>query len=410
MELTFWLAIGLVVYVYAGYPVLLRVWARAARTRVAGGAALDCARARAGRHPPSAGRYLPLPGVSIVIAAHNEGLRLAARLDNLRALDYPPARRQIIVVSDGSTDDTAAVVGRCGPSTELVEVPRSGKALALNAGVARAKFDIVVFADARQRFAPDALRHLVAPFVDPQIGGVTGELLLDCETALFANRRTQANRRRTPADGHGAVAHERRSLADRRLALESTIGEGVGLYWRYEKHLRRLESAVGSTLGATGAIYAIRRALWSPLPADTILDDVLTPMRVVMAGFRVVFDERARAFDRAAADADGEARRKIRTLAGNFQILWLEPRLLAPWRNPVWFQYASHKLGRLVVPYALLAAFAASLALAPQNTLYSAALAGEVAFLVLAGYGALIEHRVRMPELNEGGVPARRPA
>jgi cellulose synthase/poly-beta-1,6-N-acetylglucosamine synthase-like glycosyltransferase len=353
---------------------------------------------------------MPLPGVSIVIAAHNEGTRLAARLDNLRALDYPPARRQVIVVSDGSTDDTAAVVARHQPYVELVEVPRGGKALALNAGVARAKFDVLVFADARQRFAPDALRHLVASFADPRIGGVTGELLLDCESALFANRRTDIDRRRNAAEANDAAARERRSLADRRLAIESTIGDGVGLYWRYEKHLRRLESAVGSTLGATGAIYAIRRSLWSPLPAETILDDVLTPMRVVMAGFRVVFDERAQAFDRAPADADGEARRKIRTLAGNFQILRLEPRLLAPWCNPVWFQYVSHKIGRLLVPYALLAVFGSSLALAPQHPFYLAALVGEVAFLGLAGYGALLEHRVRMPALDDVGVPARGPA
>jgi poly-beta-1,6-N-acetyl-D-glucosamine synthase len=396
MQLTFWLAIAFVAYVYVGYPALLRFWAGTATRRH--------------RADDAASRQTALPGVSIVIAAHNEGSRLAARLDNLRSLDYPPARRQIIVVSDGSTDDTAAVVSRHRPYVELVEVPRGGKALALNAGVARATFDVVVFADARQRFAPDALRHLVAPFADSRIGGVTGELLLDCESALFANRRAEIERRSSPADGNEAAGRERRTRADRRLALESTIGDGVGLYWRYEKHLRRLESAVGSTLGATGAIYAIRRALWSPLPAETILDDVLTPMRVVMAGFRVVFDERAQAFDRAPADGDGEARRKIRTLAGNFQILRLEPRLLAPWRNPVWFQYVSHKIGRLLVPYALLAAFASSLALAPQHAFYLAALAGEVAFLILAGYGALLEHRVRMPALDDVGVPARGPA
>jgi cellulose synthase/poly-beta-1,6-N-acetylglucosamine synthase-like glycosyltransferase len=397
MELTFWLAIAFVAYVYVGYPVLLRLWVvTAARSRPA---------------DDTAERPMPLPAVSIVIAAHNEGTRLAARLDNLRSLDYPPARRQIIIVSDGSTDDTAEVVARHQPYVELVEVPRGGKALALNAGVARAKFDVLVFADARQRFAPEAVRHLVAPLIDPRVGGVTGELLLDCESALFANRRTDVTRRRNPSERkQQAAADERRSPADRRLASESTIGEGVGLYWRYEKHLRRLESAVGSTLGATGAIYAIRRALWSPLPAETILDDVLTPMRVVMAGFRVVFHERAQAFDRAPADADGEARRKVRTLAGNFQILRLEPRLLAPWRNPVWFQYVSHKIGRLLVPYALLAAFGSSLALAPQHVFYMVALAGEVAFLVLAGYGALLEHRVRIPALDDVGVPARGPA
>jgi biofilm PGA synthesis N-glycosyltransferase PgaC len=393
MALTFWLSIAFVAYVYAGYPALLQVWA----TR------------RARRRPAAdTNGQTGLPGVSIVIAARNEAARLGARLDNLRSLDYPPARRQIIVVSDGSTDGTADVAARYRPFVELVEVSHGGKALALNAGVARAKFDIVVFADARQRFAPDALRQLVAPFADPAIGGVTGELLLDCESALFANRR-DGKRRRKPASTREAP--ERRTSGDRRLGFESTIGDGVGLYWRYEKHLRRLESAVGSTLGATGAIYAIRRGLWSPLPDGTILDDVLTPMRVVMSGFRVVFEERAQAFDRAPADAGAESRRKVRTLAGNFQILGLEPRLLAPWRNPVWFQYVSHKICRLLVPYALLAAFFSSLALAQHSVFYLSMVAGEVAFLALAGYGALLDHRVRMPALHdELGVPARGPA
>ena len=395
MELTFWLSIAFVAYIYVGYPIVLELWART----------IGRGRSAEGAQPRQA-----LPGVSIVVAAHNEGFRLGARLENLRSLDYPPARRQIIVVSDGSTDDTAEVVSRHAPWAELVVVPRGGKALALNAGVERAKFDIVVFADARQTFAPDALRQLVTPFSDRAVGGVTGELLLDCESALFSNRRVEADRRRE----HGAppAKAERRANIDRRTVLQSSIADGVGLYWRYEKHLRRLESTVGSTLGATGAIYAIRRALWTPLPADTILDDVLTPMRVVMAGFRVVFEERARAYDRAPADADAESRRKTRTLAGNFQILWLEPRLIAPWRNPVWFQYVSHKIGRLLAPYALLAAFFATVALAQQSVLYLAVLVGEVAFLALAGYGALLEYRVRMPHPlpDDMVVPARDPA
>src|SRR5262249_12496354 len=132
-----------------------------------------------------------------------------------------------------------------------------------------------------------------------------------------------------------ACAADRRTGVDRRGRLESTIGDGVSAYWRYEKRLRRLESAGGSTLGATGAIYALRRCLYRPLPANTILDDVLTPMRVVLGGRRVVFADRATAFDRTAPDADAEGRRKVRTLAGNVQILGIEPRLLVPVVNPV---------------------------------------------------------------------------
>jgi poly-beta-1,6-N-acetyl-D-glucosamine synthase len=183
-------------------------------------------------------------------------------------------------------------------------------------------------------------------------------------------------------------------------AADSTVGDGVGLYWRYEKWLRRNESLVWSTLGATGAIYAMRRHLWLPLPGDTLLDDVLAPMRVVLAGSRVVFEEQARAFDRAAVDAAAETRRKRRTLAGNYQILVHEPRLLLPWANPVWVQYLSHKIGRLLVPWALVGAFFASASLAGSSWLYAGAFGLQVAFYGLAGVGAWLELRDR------GGMPA----
>jgi cellulose synthase/poly-beta-1,6-N-acetylglucosamine synthase-like glycosyltransferase len=165
------------------------------------------------------------------------------------------------------------------------------------------------------------------------------------------------------------------------------------LYWRYEKQLRRLESTVGSTLGATGAIYALRRSLYRPLPPDTILDDVLTPMRAVLGGHRVVFNEHAVAFDRVAVDARAERRRKIRTLAGNFQILWQEPRLLVPIVNPVWIQYVSHKLGRLFVPYALFVLLASNAALASGSVFYSLTLAAQGVVYVLAAYGAWLDSR-----------------
>jgi len=333
----------------------------------------------------------PHDELSIVIAARNEAARLPARLDNLLSLDYPADRRQIIVVSDGSTDATLDVLARYQPLVDVVALPPGGKAVALNAGVARATGDIVVFADARQLFAPDALRELAAPFGDRSVGAVTGELLLDAESPC---RRTGSDRRTVVRRAGVRTDRSDRRADDRRHALRSTIADGVGLYWKYEKQLRKLESTVASTLGATGAIYAVRRSLYEPLPADTILDDVLTPMRVVLGGSRVVFNERARAYDRAAADADTEARRKIRTLAGNYQILSLEPRLLLPWKNPVWFQYLSHKLGRLAVPYAMMAIFFSSIVLAAVAgpiSFYGAALTGQVMFYLLAGVGAVLE-------------------
>jgi cellulose synthase/poly-beta-1,6-N-acetylglucosamine synthase-like glycosyltransferase len=378
MVLLFWMSVGLVFYVYIGYPAVLVVC-----TRVA--ALLRERFDRGGRdHQRSRDSSVErsdqmLPGISIVIAARNEGFRLAARLNNLLATDYPAPKRQIIVALDGSTDNSTDVLERYFDTVDVIAVPAGGKASALNAGVSIACHEILVFADARQQFAKDALRELVSPFRDENIGGVTGELLLDAEAMLFANRRRKHDRRAGP-----------RTVPDRREARESSISDGVGLYWRYEKALRRMESAVGSTLGATGAIYAIRKSLWRDLPADTILDDVLVPMRVVLSGSRVVFNDRALAFDRATPDAEAELRRKVRTLGGNYQLLRLEPRLLSPWTNPVWVQFLSHKLGRLAVPYALTAMFASSLALSARP-LYLWSLTAQVGFYLLAGCGAYLE-------------------
>ena len=391
MEILFWVSALGVGYVYIGYPALLVIWAAARPLGLRTSPALSA-------DPPR---------ISIVLAARNEAARLPARIDNLRALDYPAARREVIVVSDGSTDTTVDVLTRHDDLIQTIAAPPLGKAAALNLAISRASGDILVFADARQMFAPDALRALVAPFVDPAVGGVTGELILDCEASAVAGRRVSDRRAHNVADrrspGRGA---ERRRGSDRRARATSAIAEGVGLYWRYEKQLRRLESAIGSTLGATGAIYALRRSLYQPMPAGTILDDVLTPMRAVLAGSRVVFNERAVAFDRAALDARAERRRKIRTLAGNFQVLWQEPRLLIPVVNPVWLQYVSHKVGRLFVPYALFGLFAANLALAPRHVFYALTLAAQCLLYLLAAYGAWLDGRSASPVRGEYGGPS----
>jgi biofilm PGA synthesis N-glycosyltransferase PgaC len=392
MTLVFWISVALIAYVYVGYPVMLRLAARIA----------DPGSRTAAANPPAATRD-PQYGVSIVIAARNEGARLAARIDNLLSLDFPTARRQIIVVSDGSTDETLDVLSRYQRQVDVISVPPGGKALALNAGVAQARHEIVVFADARQVFAPDALLELVAPFGDEQVGAVTGELRLDAESPCRRSDRDRRNFDRRLEER--AEASDRRE-EQRRRTLRSTIADGLGIYWKYEKQMRKFESRIWSTLGATGAIYAIRRALYTPLPADTILDDVLTPMRVVLAGYRVVFNDKARAFDRAAVDGDAEARRKIRTLAGNYQILALEPTLLLPWRNPVWLQYVSHKLGRLAVPYALLAVFVTTTVMA-GHWFFITVLACQVLFYLLAGAGAILEYTAR---LGESAAPALAPA
>jgi len=199
----------------------------------------------------------------------------------------------------------------------VLELPaRSGKAVALSAGCAAAAHDLLVFADVRQRWDPAALRMLVENFADPSIGAVSGELVLESAPGVIS---------------------------------------GVGLYWRYEKWLRKKESQIHSTVGVTGAIAAVRRGLFRAIPAGTLLDDVYWPLQVAMQGFRVVHDQRAVAYDRLPERARDEFRRKVRTLTGNFQLLTRLPGAVLPWRNPVWFQFVSHKLLRLVAPWAMLA-------------------------------------------------------
>lgn len=260
--------------------------------------------------------------VSILLPVHNEEQNLERRLDELSALIQSSGLTgEIIVISDASTDRSVEIAKQfASRDVRVLEMAeKSGKAAALSAGAAAAQHEILVFADARQRWADDALLRLVENFADPAVGAVSGDLVLESAPGVLA---------------------------------------GVGLYWRFEKWLRKQESRLGSQVGVTGAISAVRRSLFRPIPPGTLLDDVYWPMHVVLQGYRVIHDERARAFDRLPEKPRDEFRRKVRTLAGNYQLLTLLPAsALLPWSNRVWWQWISHKLLRLAVPWALLFMF-----------------------------------------------------
>ena len=329
----FWIAMGLLAYVYVGYPVVATAGARLKR-----------------RDPL---RSSITPSVSIVVIAYNEAARIEDRIENLLALDYPPERLEIVVGSDGSTDGTVELARRYQPFGIQVFAfqQRRGKPAMLNDLVRRVKGDIVLFADARQRFEPGTLRALVANFADPTVGAVSGELVM------------------RPAAGAAAAGH------------------GAAFYWRYEKLIRSAESQIDSTIGATGAIYAARRALVESIPADTLLDDVLIPLRIARRGYRVLFEPAARAFDGTSATAKQEFGRKARTIAGNFQLFSRERWLFNPRRNRLWFQTMSHKALRLTLPVLHVALFAANVA-AAHVTPYQWLLAAQVAFYGAAVAGA----------------------
>jgi len=298
-------ASAFIVYVLFGYPLLLAWLSR--------------------RHPAPAVRKdsAATPHVSVIMPVRNGERWLAAKLDSLLALDYPRHRLDAIyVVSDGSTDGSGPIAARYaaqGHPVKLLELPPGGKAVALNAAFAHLRenqipSEVLFLTDVRQPLDPACLRQLVASLADPTVGAVSGELILRA----------------------GASSEE----------------VNTGLYWNYEKWIRKRLSRLDSVLGATGAVYAIRRSLVTNLPPGTLLDDVHLPLNAFFQGYRVVLDETARAYD-TAATLDNEFHRKVRTLAGNYQLLGQFPALLLPWRNRLWIHFFSHKFGRLLLPWAL---------------------------------------------------------
>lgn len=301
-----WSSLAFLVYVHFGYPLVLFVWRRLAA------------------RPVKKGYWEPT--VSILIAAHNERDTIEAKLLNCLQLDYPPEKLQIVVALDAPTDGTDVIVAGYDSArvSSVTLLQHKGKAGALNHAVVAARGEILVFADARQSFERGALRELVTNFRDPEVGCASGELVLLDE------------------DGREA-------------------SDSLGIYWRYEKWMRAQESEIHSMLGATGAIYAIRRELYKPMRSDTILDDMAIPMNIVLCGKRAVFDGAAHAYDRVSASPEIEYGRKVRTLMGNFQLLARMPALLSPFHNPVWMQFMSHKVARLLVPYFLVVLFIANM-------------------------------------------------
>lgn len=340
----FWASAVLIAYTYAGYPAWALAWARLFPRPIRKGDAL--------------------PTVTAILSAHNAASMIEAKLENLLSLDYPRELLDIVVVCDGCTDGTEATCRRFERSgvRVLVSPQRRGKAAGLADAAAIARGDVLLMVDVRQRIERDGLRRLVAGFADPAIGAISGELCF--------------------------------------VAIDGSFSASVDAYWRYEKMIRDAEGRSGSVVGVTGAFYAIRRNLYQPLPQGTVLDDVSTPMRVVRAGYRVAFESEAVAWDKASASPDAERARKVRTLAGNYQLIALEPWLLDPLRNPLWFRFMSHKVLRLATPWLLCALVAAAAVLAPSSLFYAACLAAGLACIVVAVIGP------RVPGLS-GSLPVR---
>lgn len=361
MKYIFWIAASLVGYSYLGYPVWL--WLRSHWSP-------RPVRRSSGRSPDKSSDKSPAtPSVSAVMVVRNEEAVIARKLDNLLTLDYPQSKLDVVVVSDGSSDRTRAILTDYARDSRVRTVTKDtsqGKAAGLNDAIKLATGDILLFTDARQQIESGALHYLIENFADPDVGAVSGELMLG-----------------DPTTGE--------------------TGKGMGLYWRIEKKIREMESASGSVAGATGAIYCARRELLagSPLPDGTILDDVLLPMQIVRQGYRVIFDSRARAWDSPDLGEGREFSRKVRTLTGNYQLLQLAPWLLSS-ENRIRFEFISHKLTRLIVPFALLALLIASMFL--HHPFYRAALVAQLVLYALS-LAALVG--IKIGPLSRIADPAR---
>ncbi|MBN1270297.1 MAG: glycosyltransferase family 2 protein [Kiritimatiellae bacterium] len=338
----FWICGAGLLYIYLGYPVL--VWA------------LATLRPRPVRKAPFSGR------VSVVVVAYNEETSVERKIRSLLTSDNAAQMGEIIVASDGSTDGTVEKVGGLGDSRIHVRAftERRGKPAVLNDVVPECAHPVVVLTDARQEVEAGSLSVLLSNFADPAVGVVSGELVF------------------------------------RRRENATVTARGIDFYWRYEKFIRKHEARFASVPGATGALYAIRKELFAPIPAECLLDDVAIPMQAVLSGRRCVFEEGAVVYDEPLQDTAREATRKRRTIAGNAQFIKLFPAWLLPWRNPIWFQFVSHKMSRLLSPFLLALLFAANVVLV-RDAFYVVLLVGQAAFYALAAVGALARGPGRGP-------------
>jgi poly-beta-1,6-N-acetyl-D-glucosamine synthase len=329
MAFLFWLSALFIIYTYVGYPFLIHRLA----TR---------------KTLPPLQTPSEWPEVSILIPVHNEVKHIENKIATLRALDYPKDKLHITFISDGSEDGTNERIAKETDFQLITYTPREGKPTAINRGVADANTKpIIIFTDARQNIAPNAVQQLVMRLLQEDVGAVSGELVFG--------------------------------------ESQSHTGENVGLYWRYEKMIRKAESLVHSVPGVTGALYAIRKEDVQPLYPDAILDDFEVPIHLLKKGKRILLEDTAYVYDQVQEDTEKEYLRKIRTLTGNFQSFENNLWLFSPAQNPIWWQFLSHKVFRLLVPIALFFCFTTSLL--ASGIFYKLALIAQLAFYSLA-FGA----------------------
>jgi cellulose synthase/poly-beta-1,6-N-acetylglucosamine synthase-like glycosyltransferase len=346
-QFLFWAATAVVVYTYVGFPLLVML------------------RARIRPRPHRTADISPT--VSVIIAAHDEAAAIGARVDNLLALDYPADAIEFVIASDGSTDGTVAEAGRRADArVRVLDLPRVGKAAALNGAVAAATGEILVFSDANTAYAPDAVRRLVRSFADPEVGGVAGN-----QVYLPASA----------ADGGGDPA------------AATAVGAGERSYWDFDRLVKEAESLGGSVISATGAIYAMRRELFRPVP-DGVTDDFVTSTRVVAQGRRLVFEPDAVALEPVAGSGRREYRRKVRIMTRGLRGVAVARELLDPRRHGFYsLQLLTHKVLRRLMAVPLLIIAVVSPFLWSDGPIYQLATVGQVGMYGLGAIGLTLGDR-----------------
>ncbi|WNG22114.1 glycosyltransferase family 2 protein [Cystobacter fuscus] len=341
-ELVFWCAAVLLVHTYFFYPLVLFAMDGVAQV------AHNLRYMRSGANQRRAQPVGVPPRVSLVVAAYNEASCIQQKLGNSLALNYPAERFEVLIGSDGSSDGTDELVMACTDErVRLSAAARGGKTSVLNRCIPMAGGDIVVLSDANTMIEPEALQRLVRHFEDPEVGAVCGQLRLYNPTKAEYEEST---------------------------------------YWTYESLIKFYEGKRGAVMGANGGLYAIRRSLFQPLPASTIVDDFVIPLRILEQGYKVVYEPEAVAHEETTEDYDKEFGRRARIAAGNFQSLRMVPRLLSPLAGFPAFAFWSHKLLRWCAPALMALAFLANLFLV-NSIFYRFTLVGQVLFYGLALLG-----------------------
>ncbi len=345
VEVFWWICLLLVVYTYVGYGIVLRLLVGIKRL--------------AGKEDNNTAQLNYFPEVTVVIAAYNEVDFIEEKIQNTLQLDYPPNKRQVVVVTDGSTDATPDIVRQYAEVKLLHHPERRGKIAAVHRTMKEVTTPIVIFTDANTYLNPEAIQNIVRHYQNPKIGGVAGE--------------------------------KRVYIAEK----DSASGAGEGFYWKYESALKSWDAELYSVVGAAGELFSVRTELYEDIPKDTIIEDFYLTLRIAQKGYRIAYEPDAFALEGPSASVKEELKRKIRIAAGGIQsIVRLKPLLNIFRYGILSFQYISHRVLRwTVTPFALVLVFVLNIFLYSQSDFYKLIFYGQILFYLAALIGYVLENK-----------------